>query len=386
LSVARQGAVVALLGSAQTISWGSSYYLPAILAVPIARDLGMPVGAVFGAFSVALLVAAAVGPAAGRWIDRAGGRGLLVASNFVFAAGLAALAGTQGAAGVFAAWAVIGLGMGIGLYEAGFATLVGIYGRGARGPITGITLIAGFASTVAWPLTAFLDAEVGWRAACLVWAGVHLGLGLPLNALLPRGRARGEAARPVSEAAPRSKGERRTLAALGFVFAAGWFTSTAMAAHLPRLLQDLGAGPAAAVAAAALVGPAQVAGRVLEFGVLARFHPLLSARLATLANPVGTVVLLALGAPAAAAFALLHGAGNGILTIAKGTLPLALFGPEGYGRDQGLIAVPTRLAQAAAPLAFALVVGTAGPAAALVVTAGLMLAAFVVLMRLALPR
>ena len=140
--------------------------------------------------------------------------------------------------------------------------------------------------------------------------------------------------------------------ALAFVFAATWFTSTAMAAHLPRLLQGFGIGVAGAVAIAALIGPAQVAARLLEFGLLRRVHPLLSARIAALTHPLGALGLLALGAPAGAAFGLLHGAGNGVLTIAKGTLPLALFGAQGYGHRQGLLMLPARIAQAFAPWLF----------------------------------
>jgi len=141
---------------------------------------------------------------------------------------------------------------------------------------------------------------------------------------------------------------------LALVFAATWFISTAMAAHLPRLLQAGGASMATAVAVGALVGPAQVAGRLLEFGLLRRVHPLLSARLAATLHPLGAALLILLGAPAAAAFALLHGAGNGILTIAKGTLPLVLFGPQGYGHRQGLMMVPARVAQALSPWLFGL--------------------------------
>jgi hypothetical protein len=144
-----------------------------------------------------------------------------------------------------------------------------------------------------------------------------------------------------------------------------WFISTAMAAHLPRLLQEAGASPAAAIAAAALVGPAQVAGRLLEFGVLQRFHPLLSARLASVAHPLGALAVMAFGAPAAMVFTVLHGAGNGILTIAKGTLPLVIFGPSGYGLRQGMLTVPAHFGQATAPFIFALLMERYGVSALL---------------------
>ena len=142
------------------------------------------------------------------------------------------------------------------------------------------------------------------------------------------------------------------LALLGFVFAATWFNSTAMAAHLPGLLREAGASTAVAIAAGALIGPAQVAARLLEFGLLRRVHPLVSTRLAAAAHPAAAVALLTFGGPAAYVFAVLHGAGNGILTIAKGTLPLALFGASGYGRRIGWLNAPARILQAAAPLIF----------------------------------
>lgn len=159
--------VVAALGIAQTVGWASSYYLPAVLATPMSDDLGLSPVWVFGAFSAAMVVSSLIGPWAGARIDRLGGRGVLAASNVVFAAGLAGLAMAQGITSLFLAWAVIGLGMGMGLYKAAFATLAGIYGQAARSPITGNPLIAGFASTAGWPLSGLMLAEWVWREACL---------------------------------------------------------------------------------------------------------------------------------------------------------------------------------------------------------------------------
>ena len=339
------------LGIAQTLAWGSTYYLPAVLAPAMARDLGLAPAMPFAGLSLALGIAAFLGPAAGRWIDRHGGRGLLAAVSPVFACGLAMLAMANGPMLYFAGWAVLGLAMGCGLYEAAFATLVRLYASDARGPITGITLIAGFASTVAWPFTAWLEHAVGWRGACAAWAGLHLLVCLPIHVRLPRP---GPPPPPPATDTDDAEAGGTTWAAslLAIAFAVTWFTSTAMAAHLPLLLQIAGLGAASAVAAAALVGPAQVAARILEFGWLRQVHPLLSARLAATAHPLGGLILLMLGAPAGFAFTLLHGAGNGILTIAKGTLPLVIFGAHGYGARQGWLMVPARISQAAAPFAF----------------------------------
>lgn len=182
--VGHRTALVFELGTTQTLAWASSYYLPAILADPISRELAIPATGVFAAFSAALLLSAALGPAVGRAIDRRGGRGALCLSSLVFAAGLARLAAAQGPVLLGIAWLVLGAGMALGLYDSAFATLAGLYGRDARGAITGITLIAGFASTVGWPLTTLLNDAVGWRGACLVWAGLHLVLGLPVNCFL----------------------------------------------------------------------------------------------------------------------------------------------------------------------------------------------------------
>jgi MFS family permease len=387
MSAASQRWTVARLGTAQTLAWASSYYLPAMLAAPMAHELGVATPTVFAAFSVALIVSALLGPFAGRAIDRHGGRPVLVGTNLLFAASLAGMALAQGPVGLFAAWVLMGVAMGSGLYEAAFATLVRLYGQGARGAITGITLIAGFASTVGWPLSAWMETQWGWRGACAGWAALHLLVGVPLNGWLPRADTamkppQASTDKPVAatleQAAPAPSAAAhplRTTVLLSLVFAVTWFTSTAMAAHLPRLLQASGTSLQAAVAMAALVGPAQVAARLLEFGLLRRLHPLLSAQLAAAAHPVGAGLLMLLGGPAAAVFTLLHGAGNGILTIAKGTLPLVLFGPTGYGARQGLMMVPARVAQAFAPVLFGMALDRAG-AAALWLTALLGLAAW----------
>lgn len=373
---AQRGLIVAALGATMTVGYASSYYIPAVLAVPMAEDLGVSPVWVFGAFSVALAMSALFGPWAGARVDGGAGRGVLMASNLVFAVGLLALAAAPSLPVLFIGWAIIGLGMGIGVYEVGFATLTGIYGKDARGPITGITLIAGFASTVGWPLTGLMLATWGWREACVGWALIHLVVALPLHAWLPKGTEALPQSRPeVAEGPPPSS---RAMLLLAFVFAAAWFNSTAMAAHLPGLLQAAGASTAVAIAAGALIGPAQVAARLLEFGLLRRFHPLLSTRVAAAAHPAAAVALVAVGGPAAYAFAALHGAGNGILTIAKGTLPLALFGASGYGRRIGWLNAPARILQAAAPLIFGAALTTWG-LSAIWLTAGLGVASFIAL-------
>ncbi len=380
----KRSVVVSTLGITQTLSWGSSYYLTAVFADPIATDLHISKTWFFGVYSAALLLSGLLGPWAGRTIDRRGGRDVLACTNLVFAAGLALLGCANGPIGLIAAWAVIGVGMGFGLYEASFATVAGLYGREARNAITGITLVAGFASTVGWPLSAWMIDAFGWRGACFGWAALHVTIGLPLNRLLVPQAPPPEPLPAASHAADGTISW--TMIVLAGVFAATWFVSAAMASHLPRLLQAMGSTPAAAIAAAALVGPAQVAARIAEFTLMRNASPLLSARVAAAMHPIGAVFLAILGAPAAVAFVLLHGGGNGIMTIARGTLPLALFGAAGYGLRTGILAMPTRILQGGAPLLFQLVLDDAGPYAALALSSTLIGASFLLLLFVRPPR
>jgi MFS family permease len=366
--------VVAMLGTAQTLAWASSYYLPAILANPMAADLGLDTAWVFVAFSCGLLISGFVGPLSGRLIDVHGGHRVLPVSNLLFAIALTSLGLAAGPVSLIASWILMGAAMACGLYEAAFSALARIYGTEARRAITGITLIAGFASTIGWPLTAWLEVSFGWRAACFLWAAAHVLVCMPLNLLLPAGK---HASRGAADAAspPPDRRKRWMMAALAFVFAGTWFGSTSMAAHLPRVLQEAGASLPAAIAAAALVGPAQVAARVLEFWFMRRVQPVTSAQVAALAHPVGAGILLASGAPAAPVFTLAHGAGNGVMTIATGTLPLHFFGAGGYGLRQGLIMMPARFLQAFAPFVFDLLLSRFGTGA-LAVTAAFGIASF----------
>jgi predicted MFS family arabinose efflux permease len=364
------------LGTTQTLAWASSMYLPAILADPMARDLGVSSNWVFGAFSAALVISALLGPRIGRQIDLVGGRPVLSMSNLIFAAGLTLLGFSTSLPVMAAAWLVLGIGMGGGLYDAAFAALGRIYGTEARRSITGITLLAGFASTVGWPLSAWGLETIGWRNTCFAWAAAHILIGLPIN-LLMLPTVKGAKAAVASAVKPHIPIDR-TMVLLAFVFAAAWTVTGAMAAHLPRIMEAAGATSAQAVFAGALIGPAQVAARIFEASFLSRFHPLVSTKLACLTHPIGAVVLGLAGGSAASAFAIFHGTGNGILTIARGTLPLAIFGPLNYGYRLGIIGAPARMAQAAAPLLFSLLIDTMG-SRVLIVSSALSLSALVAL-------
>jgi MFS family permease len=346
--------VALLLGIGQTLAWATSYYLPALLAPVVVEDLQADRAAVYGAFSLALLISGLAAPRIGRAIQNLGGRPVMMASALTLAAGLALLGVLPGLAGWFLAWVVLGVGMGLGLYEAAFATLGALYGRAARRGITIVTLLGGFASTIGWPLTAALMPALGWRGTCLVFAAVNLLLVLPVYALLPRVGAGGEAvanavADPAEIPLPTAWVRR------SFLFLAAFFTlraliSTTMSVQLPTMLAGLGLSVAAAVAAASLMGPAQVGGRLMEFTLGKTVHPLRVAWLGAGLLPVGTLLLVLAGPVAAVPFVLMHGASNGIITICRGSVPLALFGPRGYPVLMGKLALPVLMAQAAAPM------------------------------------
>jgi len=371
--------VILALGTTQTLAWASSVYLPAILADPMAHDLGISANWIFGAYSGALVIAGLLGPRIGRQIDRVGGRPVLSISNLTLAGGLALLGFTYSIPMLIAAWVLLGIGMGYGLYDAAFGALGRIYGEAARGAITGITLIAGFASTVGWPLTAYGLAHIGWRDTCLAWAAAHIVIGLPLNLLMlppvPATKAAEQA-----EAKPHIPIDR-TMVLLALAFALAWIVTSAMAAHFPRILEAAGATPVEAIAAGALIGPAQVFARMMEASFLKRYHPIVTARLACLMHPLGAAIVALTGGGGASIFAIFHGAGNGVITIARGTLPLSIFGPKNYGYRLGLIGAPARMAQAIAPLLFGFLIDAMG-GRVLIVSSALSLAAAAALLLL----
>jgi MFS family permease len=372
----RQLPIILGLGTTQTLAWASSYYLPAILADPIARDLGVSSNWIFAAFSASLVISAMLGPRVGRQIDLVGGRQVLSISNLTLAAGLALLGATYSIPVLMMAWLLLGIGMAFGLYDAAFAALGRLHGDAARRSITGITLLAGFASTIGWPLTAWGLESIGWRNTCFAWALAHILIGLPINFfMLPA--VKGAKAAIAASTKPHIPIDR-TMVLLAFAFAAAWSVTGAMAAHLPRILEAAGATTLQAVTAGALIGPAQVAARIVEASLLSRYHPLVSTRLACLTHPIGAAIVALMGGGGAGLFAIFHGSGNGILTIARGTLPLAIFGPENYGYRLGIIGAPARMAQAAAPLAFGLLIDSIG-SRILIVSSALSLSALLAL-------
>ncbi len=365
---ARKWPVISALGVVEILAWGSSFYLPAVLAAPIAGDTGWPLAWVVGGLSCGLLVAAAVSPLVGTTIGRHGGRPVLALAALLLAAGLATLGLAPVLPVYVAGWLVLGLGMGMGLYDPAYATLGRLYGAEARRAITTLTLWGGFASTVCWPLSAFLVEHAGWRWTCFAYAGLHLAVTLPLVlVMIPKPPARVASAEGEKGAAgPLSQGERRSFLLFAGMLVCSGLIMGMVSVHLLTLLQARGVALAAAVSYGALIGPSQVGARVIEMAGGGRHHPLwtLTASVALIA---AGLALLASGFGWVAAALVLYGGGNGIFSIARGTVPLALFGPERYAPLIGKLARPALIAQAAAPPIGALVIEHAGTGSAFTV-------------------
>jgi predicted MFS family arabinose efflux permease len=332
-----------------------------VLAGPVAQETGWPLTGVVGGLTLGLLAAAFVSPRVGAAIDSHGGRPILALAALLLAIGLVVLAVAPILPVYLAGWLVLGLGMGCGLYDPAFATLGRLYGAEARPAITALTLWGGFASTVCWPLSGFLVAHVGWRGTCLGYAGLHLLVTLPLVLCLVPGvperlRAAGTAAGGAAPLAPRERALFRVFAA---VLVLGGAIMALVSVHLITLLQARGVALASAISYGALIGPAQVAARMIEMSNRGRHHPLwtLTAAFGLIALGLG---LLSLGVPAVGLCLVLYGGGNGLSSIARGTVPLALFGPDRYAGLVGRLARPGLVAQAIAPPLGALVVTRGG--------------------------
>jgi MFS family permease len=371
---------VLVLGVTQILTWGTLFYPPVLTMPLIAADHGWSAAFAMGGLSLGLLVAGLVSPRIGAAIDRHGGHRVMPVGSLLGAIGLVALVHADHPAAYLAVWALLGTAMAASLYDSAFATLGRIFGAGARPAITALTLAGGFASTVSWPVTHLLITSLGWRGTYLVYAAALAFVTAPLHAFaLPRTRAE-----PAPRIAGAAAASSAVLPASGLVFvlvatafAAYAFVPSGLAAHLLAIFQRLGLDAASVVAIGMLFGPAQVAARLIEFVFARNVHPLWIARFAVGLLVLAFVLLATLGlsVPVAAAFAVMFGAANGLLTIARGTLPLALFGAAGYGHLIGRIAGPFLIIQAVAPLVLAFVAERASDAAALAVTCGFAVAA-----------
>ena len=357
--------VITALGVAQILAWGTSFYFPAVFAEPIVKETGWSLGYVVGGTSLGLLVAGLISPQVGRVIDKHGGRPVLLASSLCYAAGLTGIGLAPALPVYLAAWAVLGLGMGTGLYDAVFAALGRMYGSAARQPITNLTLFGGFASTICWPLSALMIEHVGWRSACFIYAAIHLGVSLPLQMAVvrrPAAEASDDTAREQSAArtAPaRIPQETLIFALLALVLSLTAGIGSIVVVHMLIFLQASGVDFAVAVGLGTLFGPAQVGARVVERLFGDRYHPIWTM--------IGSCALMAIGLlllfgrfPLLVLVIVLYGAGYGVSWIGRGTLPLALFGPLRFPRLMGKLAFPSLIVQALAPSAGALMIEASG--------------------------
>lgn len=361
--VPRRGVVITALGAAQILAWGSSYYLLAVLAEPIAGDTHWSLGWIVGGLSLGLLVQGLASPFVGDAIERRGGRPVLALSAILLACGLIGLAVAPSLPFYVAAWLVVGLGMSAGLYDAAFSTLGRLYGHAARQAITLLTLLGGFASTVCWPLTAFLSEELGWRGACLVYAAIQLAIALPLYLIFVPSETQRSPFKPPAEEIPDSAGQmvrtsrRRRVAflLLATTFALATSIAAVVSVHLITLLMARDVTLAAAVTLGALIGPAQVGARIVDMVIGRNYHPVwaMVASAGLIALGVG---LLWLDLPAVSIALVLYGGGMGIKSIVRGTIPLLVFGIEGYASTMGRLAMPSLIAGAGAPFLGAMLI------------------------------
>lgn len=354
------GRAVFCLALAQLVAWGITYYLIGVFGGEIGAEFGWSRDIVYGGFAAALAVMGLTSAPIGRLIDRQGGRRVMVAGALVTALGCVLLAASGNLASYYAAWLVLGLAMRLTLYDAAFAALARIAGTKAARPISQITLLGGLASTVFWPVGHELALALGWRGAVLCYAGFAL-LTVPLYLALPEGRAALPRASADTGTAAATAVDPRRLALLGglyaLIVAAANFLNAGLSSHLIGMLGGLGVAAATAVWISTLRGIGQSLARLAEVLSGGRLSPLMLNLIATATLPLAFAAGFASGVSlaAAAAFAFFYGAGNGVLTITRGTLPLVLFDPRSYGVVVGRLIAPSFLVSAAAPVVFALI-------------------------------
>jgi len=380
--------VICGLGLTQIIGWGTTYYMLGALSQDIAQSTGWSGTLIFGAFSVALLLSGLISRRGGRLIDRMGGRRVMVAGSLCAATGLALMGAFPHPVTYVLGWLMLGLAMRFATYDAAFASLTQIVGQGARRAISYLTLFGGLASTVFWPVSHYLALNIGWSSTLLVYAALNLFVCLPIHwAVLHAARGEHAAERVADTSSARLAGRGRLVAIALFAaaLALNGLVFSSISAHAVPLFQGLGFAGNEAVFMAALIGPSQVASRLGEIVMGRHLTPMQLGLIAfgLLPLAIGLFALMGFSWPAAIAFAVLYGASNGLVTIAKGAVPLMLFGTKGYGEVLGVISAPNLILNAAAPLLFALLLGVVSPQASLLIAGGAALASTLFMLWLA---
>jgi len=380
---------VLVLGVTQILAWGAIFYTPVLIVPLIAAERGWSIAFAMGGFSAGLFTAGLAAPLVGRSIDHFGGHVVMTIGSLTGAVGLVLLVYAEHPVAYLVVWMVLGVAMAAGLYDPAFATLGRIFGTHTRRPITALTLAGGFASTVSWPSTHALIEAASWRGTYVIYAALLALVAAPLHAfLLPRERFEHPAALKPEGIKPTAVLPPHGLAFIlvASAFAAYAFVPSGLSAHLLAVFNRSGIDAGTVVWIGALFGPAQVGARLLEFTFGRDLHPLWIARFALSVLLAAFLMLAVLGFSTitAAVFAVMFGGANGLITIARGAVPLALFGASGYGRLMGRLAGPFLVMQAVAPLVMAFVVERVCDPAALALAAAfaaLALICFIVIRR-----
>ncbi len=357
------------LGITQITAWGTSFYCLGVLAKPIAAETGWATSTIFLGFSIALVVMGAISTTVGKLIDRIGARLVMSVGTVIVSAGLLGLSQVRDAASYFVAWAIIGVGMRCCLYDAAFAALVQVVPSRGRLAISYLTLYGAYASTVFWVIGHYLNQAYGWRGTLVTFAAINLAICLPLNWLGLTWREAGEQAAVAREAqrtveGPVLRGSRRTvgIALFALIMSLNGFVFGVISLQLVPLLEAAGLAGAVAVWVASLKGHGQFGGRLVEIFFAKNLRAMTVARIAVGVLPAALVLLMAAQGELwlLVAFTLMLGASQGVITIVRGAVPLALFGAEGFGAVLGLIATPILLVNAFSPTVFALIVDQIG--------------------------
>jgi MFS family permease len=338
-----------LIGFAQIYAWATTYYLPAALTQFVAEELGFSTLSIVGGFCWALLIGGLCAPKIGAWIDKEGGRRPLSLGSLCMGVGLLIISQAHGLIMWYVGWTVIGEGMALGLFNATFASVGRLLGQGAKTVIIRITLISGFA-TLMWPLTTSLIALMGWRMMTILYAIPHIFIWAPLFfANIPKAMPEHDHS-SVEEQRVLPQNIKWAFYLLAIYAVLRSMVGTTISVDILSMFAGLGLTLSAAAVVASFIGPAQIAGRILEMSFGSKFDPLYSSIFWTAVLPLAILILIVAGPSASSVFAIAYGMSNGVLTITMGILPMTLFGTKGYATMLGKLALPVLVAQAATPL------------------------------------
>jgi MFS family permease len=349
------------IGVTQIIGWGSTFLMPSVLGRPIQEELGMPSELTYGGITVMFGLGALLSPRIGRAMDTGSPRLIMTAGSVVYAAGLAAMALSQGVITYLLCWAVLGVASALALQPAGNIALAQVAGSRARQAIALLAILGGFATTIFWPMGGALEPAIGWRATLMIYAALHLAVCAPIHwlVLLRRGPAHDQATPPTADATARG-GLPEALKPTAFLllaisFSLGAFVFTGMIVHAIEMLRGLGHAPATALFVASLIGPAQVGVRFFELLFGHRYTVMGAAVTAAMVLPIGLALALIGGdlLPVALLCIAAYAVANGMKAVLRATLPLALFGRAQFGTYMGRLALPQGIVSAVAPMVLA---------------------------------